>query len=184
MRRVVLAVLVLGMAAAAGGCAAGGKVLYRVNCGATSEYTDEAGEKWLADQVTKPDARYGAVGGLTILRETLKTIPGTPAPEVYRNERYSMTAYEFAVPNGQYAVRLHFCETFGGIKDVGQRVFSVKVQGKDALKDLDVFKEAGGFAKPLVKEVRGVAVTDGKLKVEFVPNVQNPEINGIEVLQE
>ena len=31
--------------------------------------------------------------------------------------------------------------------------------------------------------VSKVAVADGELVIEFVPKVQNPEINGIEILQ-
>lgn len=62
--------------------------------------------------------------------------------------------------------------------------FSVSLNGKPVMRDLDVLREAGGFAKPLVKECIGIAVTDGVLLIEFTPNVQNPEINGIEVLAE
>jgi hypothetical protein len=184
MKRAGPALLVLALAVGVTGCAAGGKALYRVNCGEAKEYVDQAGAQWLPDQEFKEGAKYGAVGGKTVVREDLKTLTGTPAPEVYRAEHYSMEKYQFAVPNGQYTVRLHFCETFANITAAGGRVFSVKVQGKEVLKDLDVLKEAGGFAKPLVKEVRGVAVTDGQLVIEFVPQVQNPEINGIEILAE
>ncbi|MBE3098950.1 MAG: malectin [Planctomycetes bacterium] len=183
MRCAGLAFLMLVLAVGLTGCAVGGKVLYRVNCGDTKEYVDQAGAQWLPDQDFKEGAKYGAVGGLTVVRESLKTIAGTKAPQVYRTEHYSMDKYQFAVPNGKYTVCLHFCETYDGIKAAGERVFTVKVQGKEALKDLDVLKEAGGFAKPLVKDVRDVAVTDGKLVIEFVPKVQNPEINGIEILQ-
>lgn len=182
MRCAGLAFLMLVLAVGLTGCAAGGKVLYRVNCGDTKEYVDQAGDKWLPDQDFKEGAQYGAVGGLTITRTGL-TVGCPRAPHVFITEHYSMSKYQFAVPNGKCAVRLYFCETYSGITKAGERVFTVKVQGKEALKDLDVLKEAGGFAKPLVKDVRDVAVTDGKLVIEFVPKVQNPEINGIEILQ-
>lgn len=104
-------------------------------------------------------------------------------PRVYLTERYMMDNDTFALPNGTYTVRLHFCETYEGVTAAGERVFSVQVQGKEALKDFDVFKEGGGFGKPVVKTIAGGAVTDGKLVIQFVPNVQAPEINGIEILQ-
>jgi len=185
MALVVAAMLAVGLV----GCgpqktgAAAGKLVLRVNCAADKEYTDETGAKWLPDQVWKEGAPYGAVEGQTILREGLK-ITGTKAPEVYLTERYSMKAYRFDVPPGTYAVRLHFAETFPGIVQDGPRVFTVAIQGKPVLTDLDVMKAAGGFGKPLVKEFKGVKVTDGKLMIEFTPKTQNPEINGIEVIGE
>ena len=56
------------------------------------------------------------------------------------------------------------------------------VNGRPALTKLDVYQKAGGFARPLIAQIDDVDVTDGKLKIEFVPEVQNAEINAIEVL--
>jgi hypothetical protein len=190
MRRIVAALLVAGLAAGLVGCTGGtaergtaGKLAIRVNCGDPKEYTDAAGVKWLPDQEYSAAAKFGAVGGKTIVREGL-TVAGTKSPEVYQTEHYAMSAYRFDVPDGKYTVRLHFAETFNGVQAAGGRTFSVKIQGKEAIKDLDVFKEAGGFAKPLVREFKGVQAADGKLMIEFVAGVQSPEINGIEVLAE
>jgi len=158
------------------------EVLWRVNCGAQEGYVDDEGNTWLADQQLREGADWGADGGMTVERWGI-TITGTPAPEVYLFERYNMAAYEFSVPNGTYTVRLHFAETWDGIAFEGERVFSVLVNGEKVLTDFDPFKEAGGLAKPIVKEVPNIKVTDGELVIEFEPNVQNPEINGIEVLQ-
>jgi len=162
---------------------AAGTLVIRVSAGAEKEYVDEAGAKWLPDQEWKEGATYGAIGGQTIRRENLK-ITGTKAPDVYLTEHYSMTAYRFDVPDGKYTVRLHFAETYSGITAAGERIFTVSIQGKPALADFDVMKDAGGFGKPLVKECKSVKVTDGKLMIEFTPKVQNPEINGIEIIGE
>jgi len=186
--RNTITVVLLGLAVVLAGCMGGGKgageagkVVLRVNAGADKEYVDAAGNTWLPDQESTAGAKYGAVGG-KVIRRTLTTIAGTQAPEVYLTERYSMTAYKFALPNGKYTVRLHFAETFEGVKAEGLRVFSVKVQGLPVLTDFDVFKTAGGFAKPAIQECKGIQVTDGTLAVEFIPKVQNPEINGIEII--
>jgi hypothetical protein len=165
-----------------GKAAAALKPVFRVNCGAGKEYTDKKGCAWLGDQVLSEKVKWGAVDGLTIERKPME-IAGSDAPQLYLTERYSMKGYEFSLPNGKYTLRLHFAETYERHSKAGERLFSVKVQGEVVLKDLDVLKEAGGFAKPLIKECKGVAVTDGKLKIEFVANVQNPEINAIEVLR-
>lgn len=183
MRHVTI-VLAAGLAISLAGCAVERKVLYRVNAGATKEYADSTGAKWAADKEYVAGGKYGAAGGKPLTRTTLKEVQGTKEQGIYLTERYDMTAYTFEVPNGKYAVRLHFAETYEGITAAGQRVFSVKIQGQVVLKDLDVMKEAGGFGKALVKEMRGVEVKDGKLTVEFVKQVQNPEVNGIEILAE
>ena len=182
--RNVIKVAVLGLALALVGCAAPAKALMRVNAGADKDYTDLSGAKWLADKEFAEGAQYGAVGGKTVARAGIEAVPGTKAPQVYLTERYGMKAYQFAVPNGVYTVRLHFAETYEGITKEGARLFSVSVNGKPVLKDLDVFKAAGGFARPLVKDVEHIQVADGKLVIEFAEGVQNPEVNGIEILAE
>jgi hypothetical protein len=95
-----------------------------------------------------------------------------------------MSAYEFGLPNGKYTVRLHFAETYTGIRGVGERVYSFAVQGQKPEKDFDIFKEAGGPYKAIHREYKGVVVTDGKLRITFTPNIQNPAINGIEMFAE
>jgi hypothetical protein len=156
-------------------------VVKRISAGADADYVTAAGVKWLADREYTEKGGFGAIGGKTIVRESPQTVAGTDAPKVYLTERYSMDAYRFNLPNGKYTVRLHFAETYDGITQAGERVFTVKVQGKAALADFDVFKIGGGFAKPVVKDV-AAEVTDGKLMIEFVAKVQNAEINGIEVV--
>jgi len=159
------------------------KFIMRVNCAAFDPYTDKAGNEWLPDQYMEEGEKWGAIYGMTVDRGDLG-ITGTDAPKIYESERYSMDAYEFLVPKGKYTVRLHFAETYEGIIDSGMRVFSVTINGKTVLKDFDVFDVAGGFEKPVVKEFKGVTVKDGKLTVGFIPDIENPEINGIEVLSE
>lgn len=159
------------------------KVVLRVNCGASEPYTDKAGNAWLADQDMEPGKKWGAVEGTTLERDELG-ITGTDAPKIYEAERYSMTEYKFLVPDGKYTVRLHFAETYDGISGEEQRVFSVTINGKTVLENFDVWKAGGGFQKPVVKEFKGVVPISGALTIGFVPNTENPQINGIEVISE
>lgn len=159
------------------------KLTLRINCGATEPYTDKAGNTWLADQSMDTDKKWGAVDGLTVDRGDLG-IADTDAPKIYETERYSMEGYKFTIPNGKYTVRLHFAETYDGITAEGERVFSVSINDENVLKDFDPFKEAGGYQKPAVKTIEDVAVTDGELAIGFTMNIQNPEINGIEILSQ
>jgi len=130
-----------------------------------------AGSKFFADGETieRPDI-------------TIATNTNTGPAIIYKAERYSMTRFKYApVPNGDYTLRLHFCETFEGITAKGDRVFSYVVKGDGPpVKDFDVFATAGGALKPVVKTVP-VTVTNRMIEIEFTPQVENPQINAIEI---
>jgi len=142
----------------------------RINAGAGA-VKDSAGTAWLAET--------GIEGGDVIERPGLP-IDGTKQPELYQSEHYGMNTFSYKLPNGRYRVKLHFCETYEGIMGPGERVFSFDVEGQ-AFKDFDVWAKAGGFAKAYVETV-DVEVADGKLDIQFTPLVENPQINGIEIL--
>ena len=143
----------------------------RINAGSAVAFTDSSGNAWLADQ--------GFVGGDVIERPEL-AIGNAKDPTIYRTERYSMESFSHPLPNGKYIVKLHFAETFEGITDKGQRVFNFNVEGQE-FKDFDVFVKAGGVQKAYVETVP-VEITDGKLDIKFTHNIENPEINGIEII--
>ncbi|MEN6426542.1 MAG: endo-1,4-beta-xylanase [Phycisphaerales bacterium] len=160
----------------------GEKFVLRVDCGASESYKDKFGNVWAADQELETGKTWGAVYGSALDRPDVG-ITGTEIPRIYETERYSMDSYKFTVPNGKYTVRLHFAETFDGILGAGERVFSVSVPGQEVLKDLDLYKTVGPL-KPLVKEYKGVSVENGQLVIGFTPNIENPQICGIEILAE
>jgi len=143
----------------------------RIKAGVTDGFTDKNGNAWMPD--------HGFADGETIDRPDA-TIANASDPKIYQSERYSMTKFTQALPNGKYIVKLHFCETFDGITGPGQRVFSFNVQGHE-FKDFDVWAKAGGPLKAYVETVP-VEVTDQNLVITFTPNVENPQINGLEIL--
>lgn len=143
----------------------------RIRAGSSEKLTDASGNVWLAAQ--------GFADGETVDRSEL-TIANTKDQAIYRSERYSMAGFSQPLPNGKYTVKLHFAETFEGITGAGQRVFSFNVEGKE-FKDFDVWAKAGGGLRAYVETVN-VEVNDGKLDIAFTSNVENPEINGIEIL--
>ena len=119
--------------------------------------------------------------------------PQTGLPEPYQSFRFSrsqMMGYDIPVPNGEYAVKLHFAElwfgaTSGGSGGVGSRVFDVSLEGQLAEDNLDIFAEVGADAM-LVKTYT-VTVTDGILEIDFdardvVGGTRHPIINAIEIL--
>ena len=143
----------------------------RIKAGPAAAFTDADGNPWRAEQ--------GFADGDSTERPELK-IANTKTPGIYQSEHYSMTAFSQPVPNGKYTVKLHFCETFEGIEGPGQRVFSFNVEGHE-FKDFDVWVKAGGPLRAYIETVN-VEVTDGKLDIAFTPNVENPQINGIEII--
>lgn len=145
--------------------------IIRIKAGASAPFTDSQGNVWQADQ--------GFNGGDTIERSDL-SITNTTEPGIYRSEHYSMDSFSTPLANGKYLVKLHFCETYDGITGPGQRVFTFNVQGHE-FKDFDVWVKAGGQYMPYVEAVP-VEITDGKLLITFTTNVENPQINGIEII--
>lgn len=143
----------------------------RIKAGLAVSHTDSNGHVWLADQ--------GFADGEAVERPEL-AIANTKDPAIYRAERFGMTSFTQPLPNGNYVVKLHFAETFEGITGPGQRVFSFNVEGQE-FKDFDVWAKAGGGYRAYVETVN-VNVADGKLDITFTSNIENPEINGIEIL--
>jgi hypothetical protein len=91
-----------------------------------------------------------------------------------------MDSFSAKVPNGNYTANLYFAETFDGIAGAGQRVFSFNVMGHE-YKDFDVWSLAGGADRPYKVSVP-VTVTDGIFHIDFVSQIENPEINAIELI--
>jgi len=63
----------------------------------------------------------------------------------------------------------------------GRRVFTVSLEGKAVLKDLDLFKATGGKQKHLVRELKNVEV-QGPLNLSFSASRGKPIICGVEVV--
>jgi len=146
----------------------------RIDAGSDTNYVDSEGNVWLADR--------GFADGEVIVRDNDLPIANTKDPAPYRTEHYDMTSFSENVPNGKYTVKLHFAETYEGISGPGDRVFSFNVGGQHEFKDFDVWAKTGGAQRAYVETVSNVDVTDGKLTITFTPNVQSPEINGIEII--
>ena len=151
----------------------------RIKAGADNAITDSRGTKWSADQ--------GFEGGSVEDRPDLQ-ITGTTTPELYRAERYSMDSYSVKVPNGAYVVKLHFSEDYDGISSPEDRVFTYAVRDGNAtgkvikeVKNFSPWKSAGAQFKAYVDSVP-VNVTSGLITITFVPQVENPQINALEIV--
>jgi hypothetical protein len=116
-------------------------------------------------------------------------VPHAAPAGVYQSERYGRDfVHSFAVPTRQhYLVRLHFAEIFDA--GAGQRLENIEINGRPVLKGFDIFLDAGGKDKAVVKEFPHVSPNrNGNIEVRVMsapgsPD-QNAKINGIEILEE
>ena len=130
-----------------------------------------------------------ADGGLNSAPAQIDLSAANAAPAgVYQSERYGKDfAFSFPVPAGkEYHVRLHFAEIFD--KGAGERVENISINGQPVLKDLDIFVQAGGMNKALVKDFDHVTPDEkGNIVIRIAATAgspdQNAKINGIEIME-
>ena len=114
---------------------------------------------------------------------------GARDSNLYTRERYGNFSYAIPVGEGEYAVTLHFAEKFWGLENPGgggegSRIFDVFCNGVALLRDLDVYKEAGGN-RPVLKTFHGLkANAQGKLLLCFVPVKNYASVYAVEVVDE
>jgi hypothetical protein len=106
-------------------------------------------------------------------------VSGTHKQDVFRNERYRMSAYRIPISNGTYEVRLLESEHY--FSAAGKRIFSVTAEGRTVLANLDVFSRAGGANKALWLPFT-VTVSDGQLDLGFTASRNYAKVDGIAVL--
>ena len=143
-----------------------------------SSYTDAAKNLWLSD-------RYYDGGR----RGLVPNSAGASNRGIYSYDRIGRFRYEIpVVASGQYRVRLFFFEPWFGEHNwgnggPGSRVFDVSCNGSMILKNFDIMAEGG--TKPVIKTFDNVQATaQGKIELSFIPVVNYPIVNAIEVVPE
>ncbi len=140
------------------------KIVFAVNCGGP-QYADKAGIIYQADS-------FFSGGGIF---KTPASIMGTEDPTLYQSERFGNFSYNIPVANGNYAVILKFAEIYNSAS--GQRIFDVKIEGKEVVSDLDLYSRVGkNRAYDLIVPV---SVADGVLNIEFRTEKGNAKVNAI-----
>lgn len=141
-------------------------------------YTDPQGQVWLSD-------RYFFGGRFGIPPRANTTI----RPSLYAHHRVGHFRYVIpVVPLRRYGVRLYFHEPWfgkqnGGTGGAESRVFDVWCNGAVLLRNFAILNEAD--ASPVIKTFDHVESTaQGKIALDFIPVVNYPLIDAIEVLPE
>ncbi len=146
---------------------------WRIRVGG-GDFTDHSGRVWSEDKLFEGGENVGT--GLTVEAKA--------DPELYENERWGPDfSYSFPVLPGKYRVSLKFVEVY--LKQPGQRVFDLDINGRKVLDHFDILKEAGGFAKAIDKSFENIEPDgEGKIKLRFLSEVQNAKVCAIEVIRQ
>ena len=165
----------------------------RINAGGTSQTV--SGVTWTGCSALGSCAGY-VEGGHAYTQNPLPAITGVPLnmnQSIFQtewtggeNSRPSVPkgavafAYTIPVANGGYTVRLYFTEL--NKTGAGQRVFDVNIEGgTKELVNFDIFKEANGAKKVIVREFP-VVVSDGNVTIDFIRQVENAKVSAIEIV--
>jgi alpha-N-arabinofuranosidase len=147
--------------------------VWRIRCGG-SPFTDRAGNRWSQD--------VGWTTGDTIGAGS--PIDAPPDPELYATERWGPEfSYRLPVPPGKYRVTLKFAETY--VKQPGDRVFDVLLNGNKVLDHFDILKEAGAMDKGIDRSFSDIHMAQqGIIEIRFKSWVQNAKICAIEIVRQ
>ena len=168
-------------------------ILYRVNAGGTEIAATDGDIAWSADTVSNNSPFLIDPGSNTTASFPVVG-PGASVPEgvpdaIYDTERWDQSGgsemqWAFDVPeSGLYEVRLYMGNGFNGTSEPGERIFDVAIEGSvpDSLDDIDLSEQFGHEVGGVFNNT--VTVTDGTLNIEFIHGVENPLVNGIEIVQ-
>ncbi|MEL6566878.1 MAG: putative Ig domain-containing protein [Pseudomonadota bacterium] len=172
-----------------------GNVLYRVNAGGAeiaAAADDPIQLPWAANTGTGAQSGEGfSVNTGNVSTHNIVGRDGSVADYVpqtiFAQERWDPPAdpnmtWSFDVePGGTYQINIFAGNGFGGTSAPGQRVFDIEIEGVEAFADVDLSADFG-------HQVGGVltwtgTVLDGSLDVVFLGQVENPTVNGFEVIE-
>ena len=157
-----------------------------INCGGTASGFYTFGSQPSQSENSFADDADFTGGSTKTVADTIDTnAPHAASAPVYQSERWGICTYTIpmpTLPRGQtYTVRLHFAETT--YHAAGKRLFNADINGRRVLTDFDVYAEAGGENKALVKDFPGFApLPNGSITIAFSRgSADEPKISGIQI---
>lgn len=179
-----------------------------LNFGAPGDRRDEKGNAWLAFPRPKPERQtsldldlnfnqaFEKGGGYVTLNENSAGLDlnnlSNPAPKwVYTSRGNGMLLAEIPLLGEKdspatYTVRVHMAVPKAANKESGERVFNLRLQGKELVEEIRI---PANQHSPIVREFKGIEVTD-TLRIEQFTKTKDPEpeqmavLNGVEIIRE
>ena len=169
-------------------------VLYRVNAGGPTLQAVDAGPDWAGDQNDPSPYRSSGSNSASYspVAKVDSTVPASTPPGIFDTERWDPGAngdggemhWQFTVPTGvPIELRMYFANRYSGTSLPGQRVFDVAVNGTTVLPGFDIAATAGDQTGTMRKVDFPAGVPTGLVTIDFTHEVENPLINGIEVVR-
>ena len=164
-------------------------VLFRVNSGGVLLSSLDGGPDWEADSGANPSAYHnnGSQVSSFVGGTIHPSVPLPTPPQIFDTERWDppgnpeMT-WSFPVgAAGIYEVRFYLKNGWEGADTPGTRVYNIEVEGQTfaELTDIDLAAEFGHQAGAM----KSITVSsDANLDITFFHSIENPLINGIEIL--
>ena len=158
-----------------------GNVLHRVNAGGGAVAASDTGPDWTDGSA---NVAGGNSAGWSPVPTVRPEVPATTPSTIFDSERWAEQHWTFPVPAGATVqVRLYFANRYSGTTQPGQRVFNVGINGTTVLPNYDIAADVGHDTGTM-KAFGGLTATgDGNLHVDLTPVVENPLINGIEIVR-
>jgi len=168
-------------------------VIYRVNTGGSEVAATDGDIAWSADTLGNNSSFLSDPGSNNTASFPVvgpgASVPDTVPDAIFDTERWDSSGgtemqWAFDVPEeGLYEVRLYVGNGFNGTSEPGERIFDVAIEGTvpDNLNDVDLSEQFGHETGGAISNT--VTVTDGTIDIEFLHGVENPLVNGIEIVQ-
>ncbi|MEX0754171.1 MAG: malectin domain-containing carbohydrate-binding protein [Actinomycetota bacterium] len=161
-------------------------ILHRVNAGGPVTSALDCGPQWQADQgTTSPLRNSGSNTASAPINSVHTSVPASTPPAVFGTERWDPSAapemqWNLPVPVGtQIQVRLYLANTCTCTDQVGERRFSVRLDGTQVLTNYDLVADVGHA----VGRMHSWNVTsDGSATIDFLHVTENPLVNAIEIV--
>jgi hypothetical protein len=159
---------------ASGGQAAFQNLLQRISAGATAVFlSPEVFEKIPAPAIESavvfsPETQY---------HQSSYDVPNVPKEERDSFNRVLWGNFSCSIsklPEADYSLELGFCEACHFAK--GRRLFDVEINGQTVLENFDVFKEAGGGWRALLRRFP-VRAVDGTIQIRFLDRKEGATLN-------
>ena len=163
-------------------------VLYRVNAAGPSLPAMDGGPDWVSDNAsTSPYHNTGSSIATYAPSATFDgTVPASTPTAIFDSERYDPAggnemAWAFPVPVGKHVgVRLYFANRCSCTQNVGQRKFTIAIDGATKASSFDIVAAAGGTNRATMKQYD--ITSDGSVNINFTHVLENPLVNGIELI--